>query len=465
MLATPSPITASSAATADLQEDVLGAWAPDPAGWADLVAYEEHARPSASYVAQRLDVPRPNGSTSGVRVLHPAWHVALHHAVAALRDDIDAALSPGVFGYRRGADQGHRYADDWRAFCAYVTEAADSYPHFVLSDVRAFFQETPWATVIRCLPEETSRAAASRLKRVCAGLDQGDVTRLPTGYSDARLLGNAVLAAADNNLPVPFARWVDDYRLFATSAHQADAALHALDQGLERLGLRRGAEKTRILPSHDAVERHHATLASVYHPERDNPAVVAQRLHEVFERACADPVARRRDLRFSLPRLAEQHDDVAVPFALGALDALPWEAPRLARYLSAFISRPEVGRAIDDALVRALNRGDAWLVCRLAPLAAERRAGKEVAQALVRNHDRFVGTPAWGLIVRVLALRGCAAPIRRSLAGPVADARAVIAAARDLEISIPRWLARAEPALAAALAESPAPVPSAETLL
>lgn len=458
------PAPASPTLADDLREDLLATWSPDVAAGIDLPHYGAPS-PATSFVAQRLAVPRPNGSLSEVRILHPAWHAALHAAVLPLRAPADWVLPDGVFGYRAGALAGRRYADDWRRFCQCVSEAAQAGGLIVVSDVKAFFASTRWPLVLESTSPLLDEFGIAALSSVAQALSSANVPCLPTGYSDARLLANLVLARAEAHLDVPFARWVDDYRLFVESPDEAAAALRALDAGLATVGLQRNTDKTEVMAAEQAVERHHETLASVYHPERDPHEVVSSRLRALLDDARNDPVGQRRQLRFVLPRLAEQHDDIAVPFALEGLTALPWEAPRLVAYLSAFVEDLDLARPVNAALLGAVNERDAWLVSRLAPIAARTGLAEHAARALEDTLDAFLGTPAWGLGLRLLALGGRSAAIRSALTSCNGDARAVIVAARDLGLRLPHRLYDDEPILAELLADDRAPALTVDSLL
>src|SRR5262249_51040256 len=141
------------------------------------------------------------------------------------------------------------------------------------------------------------------------------------------------------------------------------------DQGLSKMGLGLNRAKTRVLDAEHARTLARDSLESVYHPDRDPPERVRQRLRAVLALAVQDPVGKRGALQFVLPRLAHEGDDVAVPFALDALLALPWDAPRAVAYLGRFIDRDEVRDGVDGAVHVAATRRNAWLLARLAPLA------------------------------------------------------------------------------------------------
>jgi hypothetical protein len=316
------------------------------------------------------------------------------------------------------------------------------------------------------MAELSGASPPAPLAAVASTMTKAGVPYLPTGYSDARFLGNVVLAIAERDLSFPFARWVDDYRLFVASKREANHAFDQLDAGLARVGLRRNVGKTQVVTARTGIERHHRTLASVYHPEREATATVARKLREVFATAVIDPVEHRREIRFCLPRLAEQKDEIAIPFAVDVLTRYPWEAPRAVAYLAAFVDRGEndLASLIAAPLEHALRNGDAWIVSRVAALAARLALRPTTLQTMEARHEAFAGTPAWGLILRVLALHGRTDPVRKAIENS-ADARATLVASRDLGLRVPKRLMRQEPLLVEALETEPAPIPPAQTLL
>jgi len=448
----------------DLQEDILGTWSPDVAGWVDLAHYGDDA-PQASYVAQSLLVPRPKGTPSDARILHPAWHVALHQATLPLRNIADQVLSPGVFGYRLGASAGQRYIDNWQLFCQFVKEQTEEYPYMVISDIRAFFPSTPWPKVLDAVRPLLGSQDLTRLEEVIAPLEAGGLSCLPTGYGDARLLANIVLSQVDSRLKVPFARWVDDYRLFARDLVQAQAALDSLDEALSSVGLTLNREKTRIQRSDEASEQHYQALGSAYQPETDSEDEIAEKLHKVFSEASANPITQRRQLRFVLRRLAKQEDDIAIPFVLENLTKLPWEAPRMVGYLAALAETHDLSAQANHLALQAARDGNPWMLCRLAPLMTQVELSDETAKALEGAHPSLPGTPAWGLTLRALALSGYPQMTLDALRERSGDARAIITSARDLDILLPEWLREAEPVLASVLADETAPPLVSESLL
>lgn len=274
---------------------------------------------------------------------------------------------------------------------------------------------------------------------------------LPSGYGDARMLANLVLHQVEATLPSPFARWVDDYRLFLSSQDDPLEHLHHLRRALAKIGLSLADEKVQI--SNEATG--HDELASVYHPEYETAKQVRAALRTLFAKSTEDPVKYRQALRFVLPRLAEQEDDVAVDFALINLRRLPWDAPRLTHYLAPFVGYPHVKEAVIGELRAATHRGDIWLIARLLPLVCRTtnsRGLEEYAEALLEVTSSF--PPAWGLAVRALALNRCGSAENATVQCGLPDPRAALAARADLGVQLDCHAAESAPDTAGLLAET-----------
>jgi hypothetical protein len=403
-----------------------------------------------------------------VPVLHPAVVVDLHRAVAPLRERIDETLSPGVLSYRLGADRNWRYSPGWRSFSNIAIRLAEKSQWVVFTDVRGFFDSTPWPVVLRCATALSDKRATLPLQELAERLSAAGLSHLPSGYSDARLLGNLVLGQAERELEVPFMRWVDDYRLFTVNEDQAEQALEQLNKGLGVFGLALNQSKTRIVPAHSALEEIRAFAAPIFNPRQDSQNRIREKLIAALHRAAADPAKRRSEMRYSLAGLTRENEPAFIDWALGALWEIPWEAPRLIAYLASVASDPRIGPAADRALRRAALAGDRWRICRLAPLVIHARRG-DVSQptlsALADALPTLVDSPAWGLALRTLSLARASGPVLATLADGVADARAALAALRDLDLGLPASLCVTEPALAEALRYVPAPPPPVASML
>lgn len=458
-------VASSSGVRASLSEDLLTSWASDPAGLADLDALggsDDDWFPSVP--AQWLDVPSPKGSTAAMPVLHPYLHSALHRAVDPLRDPIEQVLDSGVFGYRRGAEPGSRYARDWQRFRDWAGTASTHHRFVVHADVREFFTNVSWARVV-----EASRnlgADAASISTLAFQMQRAGLDSLPPGYADARMLANLVLRDVDEQVGAPLARWVDDYRVLVDDMAEANQVVVRLERALEQIGLSLNEAKTEIVPLDEEIDRAANSLASAYHPERDPPEVVRQSLLSVLNEAVGDPIGRRRALRFSLARLGKERDSCAVDKVLEGLLGWPWEAPRAVTYLAAVADDPRIAPGVDQLLRTAVERGDSWLLARLCPLACRVGLTHATRCVLAQRIDRFVGTPAWGLALRVVALGGDVQTTKRLIhdAGEL-DPRAALAAAADLGLKAPSGVVACEPILARVLRDAPPALPAVDSIL
>jgi hypothetical protein len=447
----------------DLNEDLRAAWVPDVAGGADFGGYFSGKPAGSGPPFQHLYVPKADGGQMSIRVLHPGWHAALHRAVAGLRDKVDAVLDPGVFGYRRGADGTTSYSLQWQAFSKYTATQSHNARWVVLTDVSKFFSSLSWIQVVEAAMDIDS-VASRPLLGIAAQLECRGLDYLPSGYADARMLANTVLHHVDQRVNVPLSRWVDDYRLFVPPGEDPDEALTTLREALDEVGLELNDAKTRVLPAAEGELASSNALASVYHPDRDPPEKVQRNLRQLFYELLDGQVSNRRSLRFLLPRLAKENDDVALSFAFYGLKALPWDAPRLVGYISAFSERPDVSFLVSAYLAEAAKRGDAWLVARLGALACQTGIDDATAEALAANLDELSGTPAWGIGLRALALAGHDVAAEFALSNPP-DPRSALVALRDLDRRAPQGLRDAEPVMASALSAGPAPRPSVDSIL
>lgn len=190
----------------------------------------------------RIDVATGSGCRSVV--LAPVGLRIRGHLLAqASLGAAEAALSPGVFGYRDAAGP---YREDWAAFRAAAARLAAVRAVEVRFDVRGFFAAVPAAALAVHGPD-TERFAREVEERYGQCL-------LP-GHRWARRFANTVLDPVDRALGAPFVRWQDDYRVFVRDAAEAEAVLAAAADGLGRIGLSLNAAKTRVGEPEEPAER------------------------------------------------------------------------------------------------------------------------------------------------------------------------------------------------------------------
>lgn len=446
----------------DLQEDWLSAWVPDLIAHAD--AEEMVARsswPAPAQPVQMLDVPRADGSVRAQAVLHPALHVALHRAMAPVREVADHVLHPAVFGYRRGADAQMRYADQWRRFCDFNAAQSAAAAVCVETDIARFSEHLRWPVVIEAA-ERFGGCELPELQLLAEALETAGLSFPPGGYADLRLLYNCLLAPVDAALVGGFSRWIDDFRLFAASEQEAQERLELLRKLLAEQGLILNDAKTVMLSAAEAQARSANTFAGIYVAE-DPVEVRRDKLHQALSEAVADPLAKRRLMRFVLGRLEKERDDIAVDFALDILSQMPYEAPRLISYLGCFTERERVADRANTLLANAAQDDNGWLLCRLGSLVLHTGANHKTLKSLRSQLDCFEGSPAWAVSLRILARFDATQP----LPAAAADSRALLIAYAEQQRSLPEAAVLDEPATAAAIGRigDALPLPTLRSIL
>ena len=350
-------------------------------------------------------------------------------------------------------------------FRALFDEYVKSAGFVVFADVERFFPTLQNEQIKSALTATMATSELTGLFEFIDRMAEVQLPAVPAGYADARLVANLVLHQADNLLDVRFTRWIDDYRLFIPPGRDPVAVIRRLEEGLSNIGLGLNRAKTLVLDVEHARTVTRDPLESVYHPDRDPPERVRQKLRAVLAAAVQDPIRQRHAVRFVLPRLANEGDEVAIPFALKALLALPWDAPRAVAYLGRFAERKEVRDGIDGAVRVAATRRDAWLLAQLAPLALRIALSTNTLDALREALVHLAPSPAWGLTLRVLAANARRHDVKQAIQGPIPDVRAALVALQTLEWPIPDELGRTEPVLASRLDRETMPLPAIDSLL
>lgn len=387
---------------ADLAEDVATRWVPDVIADCDLSTAV--LRPAVREEDVRfVDVPRPGGAPRRVPVLSGAALGALRLAVQPLRQVSESVLDPSVCGYRTGATGDVSYSQEYRRFRTFSRNLSDDSAWVVLADIESFFDSTAADGAGEALNRQFGQAVASPVIDLMAKLHARGIPGLPAGYGDARLIANAVLAPVDATLKVPFTRWVDDYRLFASSEREAEGAALQLAQSLGEFGLCLNRSKFKILSSKEFRQvRLGVPLDSVYHAQDESPGAVHAALRAVFVDAIA--TGDRRRLRFALPRLAQEKDPVAIDYALAQLRENSIDSPRLVQYLSKFVECGNVAARVNS--VAANPTLSDWTLMRLVPLLCQTGLDKRTGTALSERAKQTESSLLWGLLLRLLAVTG-----------------------------------------------------------
>ncbi|MCB0908746.1 MAG: RNA-directed DNA polymerase [Nocardioidaceae bacterium] len=461
-----TPSTATTLVTSEmLAEDLKTTWVPDVLGNIDLdlLLNKPLSFVDSWGVLERLEVPRSAGGPLAVTLLGGQVHGELHRTVEGVRKAIDGLLAPGVCGYRRGAEIGFSYSSENLRFQEF-SEAEAETGWVALADVRRFFDHCTWDVVLRALDRLDMPAGVDRVRRFAEAAQRSGLRTLPAGYADARLLANAVLAEADAAVELPFARWVDDYRLFAASKAEALAGLESLRAALMAIGLDLNESKVAVMSARDFGAMSGLPLASVYHPDAESPRQVRAALRTAFLHAVQSVATNRRELRFVLPRLAAQGDDIALEWVMRNLRAMPWEAPRCAAYLLAFGDRPVVQQFVEQTLLDTAETSP-WFAARFAALACHTGISDHNADAIACAAVKTTSAAVEGLILRALAVSRHGRLVADLTNETVRDARAALASRR--EVGLPDGPAAdcvPEETLAA-MAVQPTPLPVVASIL
>lgn len=368
----------------------------------------------------------------------------LHRGTRHLADVADEQLLPTVCGYRRGAAAGTAYRTEVRRFGEISNGLASEYGYVVVADVYRFFEHVDASILGDVLGTVTRADRAGILTALRIWRERDGMVGLPAGYGDARLLGNVYLHSVDSTLATPFARYVDDYRLFVRSVSEGEDCLAFLDIMLSKVGLALNQNKCSIVPADEYLRDGGRPLTSVFHPEVESWKQTSASLRDVFIRAVEGPRPNRRDLRFALPRLGKIRDDFAVSYCLTGILDMPWEAPRMVDYLSNFIDRRDVQDQVSDTAVQSIRAADDWMLARLAPILCRIPLGSHVSEALVDYLQTRPRSASSGLALRALASARHKAT--RALAFDCGiEARAVVAALLDMDVEVPASIRSSAP--------------------
>lgn len=446
----------------DFEEDIATRWVPDVLDNFDLNECLETPSLTAGDV-QFVEVPKPHEGWRTAPILNGQALRALRDAVSQLRLVSDSLLDPSVCGYRSGSTSGSAYSDEYMRFRGISSALAENHRYVAVADVRNFFYSVD-VEVVSAKMSALLGDLWQPIHTFLAEANEVGIRGLPAGYGDARLIANHLLRHPDTSIGAPFTRWVDDYRVYADTPAEARRAVLRLADSLEELGLSLNDGKLEVIRSNEyIVRRHGSPLESVYHPKTEPYEAVRANLRTVFLRAVNED--NRRLLRFSLPRLAEQKDAIAVEYAIKQIGQDSVDTPRLVYYLSAFLDDGDVRESIEN-LART-SKLSPWTTMRLCPLLCNitlRNTTVEVLSQAIQVTDE----PAlWAALLRVMAVHGQKDLVVDEVTdGQPLDPRAAIGAYVDIGRTIPRELRSLAPQTAQAADEAVVvPRPTAYTLL
>ena len=319
-----------------LHVDLATQWVPDAVGGAGSTD-----RPGTEDRRQtRLHVPWRTGKTRVVTDVDTPWRVDLHRAIFA-GVSASTPLSPGVFGYR---DDRTPYRTDYWQLQERLTALRNAYAWEARTDVTGFFRDFGSVALTHL---EVTADAQKRLEE----LQKRTGELVLPGHRWARYLANLGLIPVDEAVQLPFARWQDDYWIFATREVELHQALSRMVVTAERLELRLSPTKTRI----------QAVAAAGDRPVDQFPGSLGWK-------DVADGLAQGRMafVRNALRRISEDGPDTALPASNVLRATLEADAllPRLVQALATIPSNASIATALTE---RLRQRPTPWVLGRLLP--------------------------------------------------------------------------------------------------
>lgn len=214
-----------------LRADLATQWVPDAVGGAGAT---DRSRARDRRLV-RLRVPWHMHETRVVVEVDTPWRVDLHVAVFA-GVSASTPLGPDVFGYR---DDRTPYRTDYWNLQQRLSDLRSANTWMAHTDVTGFFRNFRSAA----LPHlEVTADAHKHLNELQSRT--GELV-LP-GHRWARYLANLALIPIDEAVGLPFARWQDDYWIFATREADLEVALSRMAVAAEHINLGLSVEKTTI---------------------------------------------------------------------------------------------------------------------------------------------------------------------------------------------------------------------------
>ncbi len=198
--------------------------------------------------------------------IDPIWNAYLLALVLETAPDIEGArIAPdkGVifsYRYRPSVERSTLFDPDlgWASYHRNILATAGSYEIVVSTDISDFYSRVYHHRLKNALEQATANTeVVRRIMSILAGLSLGTSYGLPVGGHAGRILAELLLNRTDRLLAgngVHFARFVDDYTLFANTREEAQAQLVFLSNVLmSNEGLTLSRSKTRFMTSAEAL--------------------------------------------------------------------------------------------------------------------------------------------------------------------------------------------------------------------
>lgn len=197
-----------------------------------------------------------------VTQIDPMWNAYLLGKVLALAPEFEVRrLDPdeeSVFSYRYNPDKeaGTLFNREigWLEYQTRAVKLAESYEFVVSCDISNFYSRIYHHKLENAMQRATKHSGApSEIIRILTEISGGTSYGLPVGGPASRILSELLLSDIDQLLKtndIRFARFVDDYYLFASSKEEAYRHLVFLSEKLLRnRGLSLQKAKTKIVSS------------------------------------------------------------------------------------------------------------------------------------------------------------------------------------------------------------------------
>jgi len=192
--------------------------------------------------------------------IDPIWNAYLLGLLIQLGPELEAARVSAdrqvVFSYRYNpsVEKATLFDPDlgWARYHKSALETAGSFEVIVSTDISDFYPRVYHHRLENALKQATTNTeAVRRIMAILSSLSLGTSYGLPVGGHAARLLAELLLNRTDRLLlthGLQFARFVDDYVLFANTREEAQAALVYLSSVLlSNEGLTLSRSKTRFM--------------------------------------------------------------------------------------------------------------------------------------------------------------------------------------------------------------------------
>jgi hypothetical protein len=366
-------------------------------------ALEWSVRPHRTLLAAKAKVGfRP------VTQLDPLDFLVFASLVKDIGKDIEDRRIPvtkqTVYSYRYKPSKDGRLFDPSLGYSRFVIRAGevlDERPeltHVVVTDIADFYPRIYHHRLENALSATTKKTNhVKALMRLLAGWNGKESYGIPIGSGPARLLAEATLIDVDEALlanQIPFVRFNDDYRLFATSYDEGYRDLALLAEVLHRNhGFTLQREKTHLLDAAEFQRRYLETatgkeaeslrdrfgvlvkeldLANPYEPidydtldEQQKALIDSLNLSQLLDDELAAPQPEYAIVRFVIRRFAQLADDSIIETLLDNLDDLHPVFPDIIRYLLSLPHLPEerrheLGGQILDLLDESVVSELAW---------------------------------------------------------------------------------------------------------